>query len=111
MAHNHHSGAAAPGLAAPERLSVAPQMATPADGPALRGDKEQQTTESLRQAAADGDERVRDLQRRLQLAGFQFHIGDHHTRPVFWISRWGLTRELDSLAEVETFASQVGAKP
>ena len=33
---------------------------------------------------------------------------DDHDRPVYIASRWGLTRQLDSLEEVEVFLKRVG---
>ena len=50
------------------------------------------------------------LQARCALAGVALHVGDDdHGAPLFIVSRWGLTRQLDSAEQVEQFLRRFGA--
>lgn len=53
--------------------------------------------------------RLEAVAARLAALGFEVHELDDDGAPVFLVRRWGLLRELDTVAEVEAFADRVGA--
>ena len=137
MDRHHHNGAAAPGLAAPERarvdhadlaalgaatagsagLSKPPHKSEPpgvqAEG--FRGQGQNDRPDSPPaladdQASTIDTKRFATLRARLALAGWSLTRTDAGDGPVtFHASRWGMLRELPDLAAVESFADQVGA--
>jgi hypothetical protein len=103
MAHANHHGAVAPGRAAPERLSVDPDVRTPAGRPA----NADQVADGHRDFATEAARRKADatLIALFALAGFELQRLDADT---WLVHRWDLSREL-SQAELAQFAQRVGA--
>ena len=123
MHHPQHDGAAAPGLAAPERASV-DHPGLPSLGPAgaaaagliqkdetpagdtARGFRDQGREDSPDCADPTAErKRFVTLHARMALAGWML-TGDNGG--AFTAARCGMTRELQDLAAVEAFADQVG---
>ena len=49
------------------------------------------------------------LKARCALAGIELHVIDGDAgEPLFIVSRWSLTRQLHSVAEVESFLRRIG---
>lgn len=64
-----------------------------------------------RAAVAAADERFNRVRRALAEHGFDLIATSHAGGVLFIVARWGLSRDLDSLASVEDFARKVGAQP
>ena len=128
MHHDHHHGAAAPGLAAPERAvlpadlaslgaaGAAPAGLSPpqkgecpelAGGGALRGQGKADTPDCADLAAECKP--LATLRARLALAGWVLTTTPYNPHGAFTVSRWGMVRDLADLAGVAAFADRVGA--
>lgn len=135
MARHHHNAHRA-GLAAPERARVdaaglatlgaaaaAPAGLSPpakdeAPGWQAEGFRDQGRADSPDSAATPADDqadaadakRFATLRARLALAGWMLSRGTAaDDAATFSAARWGMARDLGTLAEVEAFARQVGA--
>ncbi len=138
MDRHHHNGAAAPGLAAPERarvdhadlaalgaatagsagLSKPPHKSEPpgvqAEG--FRGQRQDNRPDSpptlaIDQAGATDTKRFATLRARLALKGWALSRTDAGDGPVtFYATRWNMARDLASLDAVAEFADRVGAR-
>ena len=129
MHPNLHHGAAAPGSAAPELahhpvVNLAPLGTT---GAALAGLSPPHKDEAPRLAGAEGfrDQDKADttivadldgprkafltLRARLALAGWVLTATPNSPHGAFSVSRWGMLRDLATLAAVAAFADRVGA--
>lgn len=59
--------------------------------------------------ALSGPKAVATLQARAALLGIALVPStDDHDRPVFIVSQWGMTRQLDTVDDVEAFLKRVG---
>lgn len=62
-------------------------------------------------AAEQGDKTFATLRARLALAGYSLaRSGGEDGQGHFCATRWGFVRQLDTLAAVEEFAAQIGAR-
>ena len=60
----------------------------------------------------NSDKAFATLQARAALAGVVLHrASDDHGRAVYIVSRWSLTRQLDSLADAADWLDRVTGKP
>ena len=129
MHDDHHHGAAAPGLAAPElahhpvvdlaplgTAGAAPAGLSPpqkdespelAGGGAIEG--QGKADESDCADAAAQRKRFNTLRARLALAGWMLTTTPDNPHGAFTVSRWGMVRDLVDLAAVEQIAARVGA--
>ena len=128
MHHYIHYGAAAPGLAAPVLAHHAvvdlallgatgaahaglspPQKDEPHEAGGhvgLRGQGRDNTPDCANPSAEC--KHFNTLRARLALAGWVVTATPDNPHGAFTVSRWGMARDLDSLAAVEAFAAQVG---
>ena len=61
---------------------------------------------------ADADKRFATIRAELALKGFALVRGeDDAGRPLFIVSRWALTRQLNGMPELEKFAATVAPRP
>ena len=128
MHPNHHHGAAASGLAAPELahrvvVELAPLGAAGAapaglSQPPTSDNARWQAGEVERQETADNADcadaaaqrkRFNTLRARLALAGWVLTDTPDSPHGAFTVSRWAMARDLVDLAAVEAFSAQVGA--
>ena len=123
----HHHGADAPGLAAPETAAsgcAAGAASVVADVVAHAGLTAQKESAPVAQAAqsrgqndagnsatgAGADEAFLTLRALLASKGHVSHRTHDDDGPVrFYVTRWGLVRELPDVASGQAFAEQVGA--
>lgn len=135
-AHNHH-GARAPGLAVPELARVPAAGLAPLGAPGAapaglttthkdeapgwqaegdEGNTEPNNCDSAHHAPqaqpyAAAHKVIVTLQARAALLGHVLLPGvDDQGNPVFFASRWGMSRQLSSVAEVEAFLLRVGGR-
>lgn len=109
MAALQHVGAAAPGLAAPERL---PNDKAP--GVVAEGFEGNGTADSLdsaaRAAIAEADKTIATLRAQLAMRAFELHvISDGAGGSMYLVQRWCQSRTLATIDDVRAFARQVGA--
>lgn len=127
MAAQNNVGAAAPGLAAPELVNhtfldlalldtaAAHATETPTsekapDTPHVGGPVQTETQNPIFKQPADDGKRFATLRARLALKGYSLSRTAASDGPVrFYVTRWGLVRELPDIASVRVFAEQVGA--
>lgn len=130
MHQDHHHGAAAPDLVAPElahhpvvdlallgAAGAAPPGLSPPqkdESPELGGggaiEMQGKTDDTDCANAAAQRKRFNTLRARLALAGWALTRTDPADGPViFYASRWGMERRLCDLADAEQFAAHVGA--
>ena len=123
----HHHGADAPGLAAPELahhpvVDLAPlgtaaarAVVTATGGKALdaanvEGPVQTETQCLIFEQTTDGGKLFATLRALLAMKGHALHRTDRDDGQVrFYVTRWNLVRELQSIAAVRAFAEQVGA--
>jgi hypothetical protein len=91
---------------------AAPEMRTPAGGPASAEETKDlaivHEADAYRAAVAARDKVFQTLRARFALAGWALYITAIDGRASFAVSKWGRVREFGSLAELERFASIVG---
>lgn len=122
----HQRGADAPGLAAPEpanhdhvdlaplRTAAAHALVTPTrdkapDAASVEGPAKTETQWLTFEQHADADKRFAMLRAHLALKGYSLHRTATGDGPVcFYVTRWGMARELRDLAAVARFLDQVG---
>lgn len=123
VAHPH--GADAPGLAAPELahhhpVDLAPLGAAAANAVVTRtsgkapdaanvgGPVQTETQRLIFEQRAGDDKRFATLRAHLALKGYSLHRTAADDGPVcFYVTRWGMARELRDLAAVARFLDQV----
>lgn len=107
MRHSQHYCAAAPGLAAPPGLSP-PRNDEPRElvgsGAGLRGLGQANIPDCASTSAKC--KRFNTLRARVAMAGWTLAADE---TGALTASRWGMARDLGSLAAAEAFAAQVGA--
>ena len=125
MHHTHHCGAAAPGLAAPERAVLPAGLAPLGTAGAARSGLSPPQKDERPELAGGGAfreqgrentpdcaditaecKRLATLRARLARAGW---VLTADLAGTFTAARWGMARELRDLAAVAAFAAQVGA--
>ena len=128
MHPDHHHGATAPGLAAPDRAAppaglaslgstgaAAAGLSPPqkdecpelAGGGALKGQRKADTADCADTAAECKP--LATLRARLALAGWVLTATPDNPHGAFTVSRWGMVRDLVDLAAVAAFTARVGA--
>lgn len=123
VAHPH--GAEAPGLAAPElahhdhvdlaplgtaaaHAVVAPTSEKAPDAASVGGPVQTETQRLIFEQLTDEGKRFATLRAPLALKGYSLHRTAAGDGPVcFYVTRWGLARELHDLAAVAQFLDQV----
>lgn len=86
-----------------------------ADGPNSRSAQPATQPQPAEQAEAAertrlADKRLATIRAALALRGFELQVVDGGaTGPMYQVRRWGQSRVLDDLADVQAFARQVGA--
>jgi len=124
VAHPH--GADAPGLAAPElahhhpvdlaplgaaaaHAVVTPNSKQAPDAANVGGPAKTETQCHIFEQPADADKRFATQRAHLALKGYSLHRTAADDGPVcFYVTRWGMARELRDLAAVAQFLAQVG---
>jgi hypothetical protein len=122
----HRRAAIAAGLAAPELAhhhpvdlaplgtavayaAVTPTVEKAPDAANVGGPAQTETPCLTFEQPADDDKRFATLQAHLALNGYSLHRTAAGDGPVcFYVTRWGLVRELRDLAAVARFLDQVG---
>jgi hypothetical protein len=125
VAHLH--GADAPGLAAPElahhhpvdlaplgtaaaHAVVTPTSEKAPDAANVGGPAKSETQCLIFEQPTNDGKRFATLRAHLALKGYSLHRTAAGDGPVcFYVTRWGLVRELRDIAAVRAFAEQVGA--
>ena len=109
---------AAAGIHAAGAASAVADAALPADltaqkesAPAAQAAQSREQIEPRNSATSPGEDKpFLTLRARLALKGHALHRTHGDDGPVrFYVTRWGMARELRDLAAVATFADQVGA--
>lgn len=126
MAADTTSGAPAPGLAEPElahhdvvdlaplgtataRAVVTPTSGKAPDAANVEGPVQTETKCLIFEQPADDGKRFATLRAHLALNGYSLHRTAADDGPVcFYVTRWGMARELRDLAAVAWFLDQVG---
>jgi len=122
----HHHGADAPGLAAPElarddhidlappgtaaaNAAVTPPSEKGPDAANVGGPVQTKTHFPIFEQPADNGKRFARLRAHLALKGYSLSRTAASDGPVcFYVTRWGMVRELRDLAAVARFLDQVG---
>jgi hypothetical protein len=103
MGTHCNDGAPAPGLAATERVQVTPQSTTPAGGPALQGNHENELGNC---AGSDGDRKaVITMMAHAAQAGCTLH---ELASGSYLLCRWGMAKELPCLRAVGALLRRIG---
>lgn len=68
-----------------------------------------QDAEACRAARDAHDKHLSTLRAKLAFKAYEVHIISGDPTAEFMVCKWGMTRTLRSLAELEAFAAQVGA--
>jgi hypothetical protein len=103
MGTHHNDCASAQGLAAPRRVELTPQSTTPAGGPALQGNHENETGDC---AASDDDRKaVITMMAHAAQAGCTLH---ELASGGYLLCRWGMAKELPCLRAVGDLLRRIG---
>lgn len=120
--HGTVPGLAGPELAHHDHIDLAPLGTVTAhavvkwacekapDAANVGGPVQAGTQHLIFERTADGGKRFATLRAHLALKGYSLHRTHADDGPVrFYVTRWGLVRELQDIAAVRAFAEQVGA--
>lgn len=109
MTAHQHDGAVAPGPVTPPTNKLAPDAAN------VEGPGQTETQCCIFEQLPDDSKGFATLRALLALKGYSLHRTAVEDGPVyfyvtFYVTRWGLVRELRDIAAVRAFAEQAGVK-
>ena len=108
LAHHDHIDLAPLGTAAAHTVVTPTSEKTP-DAANVGGPAKSETQYLIFEQTADDGKRFATLRAHLALKGYSLHRTAAGDGPVcFYVTRWGLVRELRDLAAVAQFLGQVG---